>query len=421
MKILLIDDDSFALMLLQRQLQRAGSYAASLCSRARHAVDLLEAQPEAFDLVFCDLQMPDMDGIEFIRNLGRIGYRGGLVMVSGEDERILQTARKLAQAHSIQLIGTLHKPVSIDDLRQVLACVSAPCIATGGGGETTILPTNLKAAIAGGQLVNYYQPKVDLRSGALIGVEALVRWQHPQAGLVPPDRFICEAEKHGLMDGLTHAVLVAGLRQARQWRKAGLDLQLAVNISMENLAVLDFPDIVAGLAREAGVPLTRLVLEVTESRLMLDARAPLDIVARLRLKGVGLSIDDFGTGHSSLAQLRDMPFDELKLDRSFVNGVAGDDSLAAIVKAALVMARQLGMKSVAEGVEGRADWDFLQAHGCDVAQGYFIARPMLGCELPAWHCAWQQGVGELVKLPPAGHHEGVEPAPSSMQRAARCN
>ncbi len=402
MKTLLIDDDCFALLLLQQQLLHVGNGESRLCGRARDAVDLLRAQPTAFDLVFCDLQMPDMDGVEFMRHLGRIGYRGGLVLVSGEDGRILQTARRLAQAHRIELLGTLHKPVSIDRLRQVLACRTSQSATVPGADRMSYLPAELEAAIAGGQLVNHYQPKVDLRSGALIGVEALVRWQHPQAGLVHPDRFIGAAEEHGLMDGLTHAVLATALRHARQWRDAGLDLQIAVNISMDNLAALDFPDVVAGLAREAGIPLARMVLEVTESRLMKqDARAPLDIVARLRLKGASLSIDDFGTGHSSLAQLRDMPFDEIKLDRSFVNGVAGDTSLAAIVEATLAMARQLGMKSAAEGVEERADWDFLRTHGCDVAQGYFIARPMPPGDLPAWHTDWQQRAGALVQALPA--------------------
>lgn len=412
MKTLLIDDDCFALLLLQQQLQYLGNGEAKPCGRASDAVNLLEAEPGAVDLVFCDLQMPDMDGIEFMRHLGRIGYRGGLVLVSGEDDRILQTACRLAQAHRIDLLGTLHKPVSIDRLRQVLARSASRRGAAPGAGAAAFLPVDLEAAIAGGQMVNHYQPKVDLRTGALVGVEALVRWQHPQAGLVSPDRFITAAEEHGLMDGLTHAVLAAGLHQARRWREAGLDLQLAVNISMDNLAVLDFPDVAAGLAREAGVPLSRLVLEVTESRLMKDARAPLDIVARLRLKGVGLSIDDFGTGHSSLAQLRDMPFDEIKLDRSFVNGVAADASLAAIVQATLTMARQLGMKSVAEGVEDCADWDFLRAHGCDVAQGYLIARPMPAAELLAWHADWQRRAGAWVNTSPAAVENGMARAAS---------
>ena len=171
---------------------------------------------------------------------------------------------------------------------------------------------------------------------------------------------------------------------------------MAVNISMDNMAALDFPDLVSQWAHEAGVDLSSVMLEVTESRLMKDVRAPLDILTRLRLRRVGLSIDDFGTGHSSLAQLRDIPFDELKLDRSFISGAAEDSALRAIVEATLAMARQLGMKSVAEGVETRADWDFLRALGCDVAQGYFIARPMSGTDVLGWRMGWEQRRPELT-------------------------
>jgi EAL domain-containing protein (putative c-di-GMP-specific phosphodiesterase class I) len=261
-------------------------------------------------------------------------------------------------------------------------------------------PAELERALAAGELVNHYQPKVALATGELVGVEVLVRWQHPTAGLVFPDEFIATTEEHGLIDELTRAVLAAALRQGRLWHDAGLDLQLAVNVSMDNLAALDFPDVVARLAGEAGVALSRVVLEVTESRLMKDLRAPLDILTRLRLKRIGLSIDDFGTGHSSLAQLRDIPFDELKLDRSFVNGASGDPALRAIVEATLQMARQLGMKSVAEGVEEPADWELLRTLGCDVAQGYLIARPMPGSELPAWWQAWQPRRVELTRSAP---------------------
>ena len=169
---------------------------------------------------------------------------------------------------------------------------------------------------------------------------------------------------------------------------------------MDNLAALDFPDVVAQLADAAGVALPSLILEVTESRLMTDLRKALDSLTRLRLKRIGLSIDDFGTGHSSLVQLRDAPFDELKLDKGFVHGAGIDSSLRAIVEGTLGMARQLGMKSVAEGVEDRADWDFMRVLGCDVAQGYFIARPMLAIDLARWKTGWESRRRELTAAQP---------------------
>jgi EAL domain-containing protein (putative c-di-GMP-specific phosphodiesterase class I) len=238
-------------------------------------------------------------------------------------------------------------------------------------------------------LENHYQPKVALSSGALIGVETLVRWRHPKDGLVFPDQFISTAEEHGIIEQLTRAVLVSALRQARLWNDAGLRLHVSVNVSMDNLAALEFPDFVVHEADAAGVPVSSLVLEVTESRLMRDPLAALDILTRLRLKRIRLSIDDFGTGHSSLAQLRDIPFDELKVDRGFVHGAWGDDSLRAIVEASLNLAQKLGMTTVAEGIEDQADWDYLQSCGCDLAQGYFIAKPMRGPDLTRWLVSWQ--------------------------------
>jgi EAL domain-containing protein (putative c-di-GMP-specific phosphodiesterase class I) len=208
--------------------------------------------------------------------------------------------------------------------------------------------------------------------------------------MVPPDQFIGIAERYGLIDRLTEVVLTGALAQSRLWRDAGLTLRVAVNLSMDNLVNLSFLDYVVELALKAGVLPLQIVLEVTESRLMLDQRVPLEILTRLRLNRFRLSIDDFGTGNSSLAQLRDIPFDELKIDQSFVHGAWDNETQRAIFDASLGLARQLKMESVAEGVEDRADWNFVSQRGCDMAQGYFIAEPMPAEDLPAWLADWEE-------------------------------
>lgn len=391
MKTLLVDDDPFALKLLARQLALLGVSEVTSCDGAQPALDLLSMEKQDFDLVFCDLQMPGMDGVEFVRHLARIGYRGSLVLVSGEESRVLHSVQRLALAHGIAVLATLGKPVSPQQLSEVLTThLSGEPARQSRAVLGTVTVEDLGCAIEQAQLINHYQPKVHLATGALVGVEALVRWQHPILGMVYPDQFIGLAEDHGLMESLTRCVLRDALRQVKTCESVGLPLQMSVNVSMDNLAAVDFPERVAEAAAEEHVSPEILILEVTESRLMKDIRAPLEILSRLRLKRIGLSIDDFGTGHSSLAQLRDFPFDELKLDRSFVHGAAGDPALRAIVDATLTMAAQLGMKSVAEGVEDRQDWDYLSAAGCNVAQGYFIGRPMPGEQLVAWYEAWQQ-------------------------------
>lgn len=400
MKTLLLDDEPFALKILAHQLAGLGCTELVSCEHAREALAMLEIEQHDITLLFCDLQMPDLDGVEFVRHLARLGYAGSLVLISGEDERVVRTAHKLAEAHHIDVLGSVSKPVPVEMLRQLLARHAARGTSTARLPAAAPSADELATALNQGQLLLHYQPKVDLTTAALVGVEALVRWQHPHAGLVYPDQFIDLAEDNALIDRLTQAVLAAALAQSRRWTDDGLDLQMSVNVSMDNLADLQFPDTVARMAGEAGVALSQLQLEVTESRLMKDLRAPLDILTRLRLKRIGLSIDDFGTGHSSLAQLRDVPFDELKLDRSFIRGAATDQRLGAIVSGTLAMARQLGIKTVAEGVEERGDWDYLSALGCDIAQGYFVARPMPGTALPAWRDAWEARRAELTT--PAG-------------------
>jgi len=398
MKILLIDDEAFMLKLLAHQLAKLGFTQTQACDGGQAALALL-ATGAPVDLIFCDLQMPGMDGVEFIRHLvQRVGYQGALVLVSGEDQRILQSAERLAQAHRLNVLGVLAKPVAPEQLRRVLDAFGAGAAAAPRGADKTYGASELRRAIEEGELVNYYQPKVAVASGAVAGVETLVRWRHPRDGLVQPDQFIATAEQHGLIDALTRGVLDGALRQARLWRDAGLHLHVAVNVSMDNLGAVGFPDLVTEAAARAGVPLTDLVLELTESRLMTDRLAPLDILTRLRLKRIGLSIDDFGTGHSSLAQLRDIPFDELKIDRGFIHGAGADPSLKAIVGASCALARQLGMKIVAEGVEDRADWDFVRGAGCDLAQGYFIAEPMPGAALAGWVADWEARRGALAEM-----------------------
>lgn len=386
MKILLVDDEPFVLRVLTQQLNNLGLTDLHTHEHAHAALAEIEADPEAFELIFCDLQMPKMDGVEFVRHLARLEYSGDLVLISGEDTRILQTAERLAQAQRLHVLGSLRKPTTPDELREILKHSSA--VSPARAAAAPFDAAELQRAIASGELVNHYQPKVDLASGALVGVETLVRWQHPEAGLVFPDRFITTAEQNGLIEPLTQAVLAGALQQTRRWLDAGLDLHVAVNVSMESLTDLGFPDRVIEAAADARVPLDHLVLEVTESVLMRDPVAPADILTRLRLKHVGVSIDDFGTGHSSLVKLRDIPFNELKIDRGFVHGAAGDAALRTIVEASLGMARQLGIRPVAEGVEDQDDWDFLRAAGCDLAQGYFMGRPMPAGQLTEWLHEW---------------------------------
>lgn len=392
MTVMLIDDDSFILRVLTRQLrhlglQHWGLSKVSACTDGQKALEAIEHGNSRIKLILCDLQMPGLDGVEMLRKLSEMRYPGALILVSGEDDRILHAAERLARALRLKVLGVLRKPVTEQSLSELLDRLSRESDSSRASVQT-YSAAEVRNAIASEELINAYQPKVDVASGEVIGVEALVRWRHPRDGLLTPDHFIGIAEANGLMDDLTREVLSNALVQAVKWRQDGLDLSVAVNVSVKSLIHLDFPDYVAREAASAGVPLDRLKLELTESEVIRDVRTCLDILTRLRLKQIGLSIDDFGTGYSSLAQLRDLPFNELKIDYGFVHGACHDAERSAIVEASLNLARQLGINVVAEGAEDIDDWNYLRACGASQAQGYFIARPLPGAELPGWVATW---------------------------------
>lgn len=388
-RVLILDDEPFMLSLLSRLLASLGFAQVETSDNGRDALRRIEqgAHPH---VILLDLNMPDMDGAEFVRRLAEHAYTGSLVLVSGEQERVLHMAEKLFRAHRVDVLGHLAKPFTREGLTAIMDRASRHPAAEAATTRAPYPASALEAAIRDGELRNHYQPVVDVRTGAVVCVETLVRWQHPQDGLVMPDQFVGLAEELGLIDELTHAVVRAAFAQMREWRQAGINLRVAINVSMDNLTTIDFAERVSQAALEAGVAPRDVMLEVTESRLMLDQRAPLEVLTRLRMKRFGLAVDDFGTGHSSLSQLRDIPFDELKIDRTFVHDAWKDPTARAIYDASLALGKQLGMVVVAEGVEDENDWNLLRQTRCDLAQGYFIGRPMIADALPAWIEQWQQ-------------------------------
>jgi EAL domain-containing protein (putative c-di-GMP-specific phosphodiesterase class I)/ActR/RegA family two-component response regulator len=395
-KIVVLDDEPFMLRLLDRVLKNLGCKTITTCDNGLAALALLDMPDTRPDLILLDINMPHMDGVEFVRHLVERHYAGALILVSGEDERVLQSVEKLVRAHKITVLGRLSKPVSSQRLGGLIDQWMPPAKMLGKSLKKNYRVDELRTAMERGELLNYYQPKVAVLSGEVVGVESLVRWNHPQDGMVFPDQFISTAEHGGLIDKLTRIVLTQALAQARAWQDKGLLLRVAVNVSMDNLRALNFLDYVVNLTTLAGVPPQRMVLELTESSLMHDQRIPLEILTRLRLNRFCLSIDDFGTGNSSLSQLRDIPFDELKIDQSFVHGAWANETQRAIFDASLGLAKQLKMQSVAEGVEDRADWNFLRQRDCDVAQGYFISKPMQAQAFDAWLSDWEERCVHLI-------------------------
>ena len=246
------------------------------------------------------------------------------------------------------------------------------------------LLAELRRAISSDELVLHYQPKVALDTGDVVGMEALVRWQHPTRGLLPPDEFVPLAARTGAVADLTRWVLDAALAQQSSWSEQGIDLPVAVNLAAANIVDVTLPDAIAALLERHGVAGDRLECEISEHTVMSDPERAIDVLERLRALGVRLSLDDFGTGHSSLAYLKRLPLDEVKIDRSFVAGMAQDENDAVIVRSTIDLARNLGLVVVAEGVETEDVMLELAALSCDTAQGYHLSRPIPAAELTAW-------------------------------------
>jgi predicted signal transduction protein with EAL and GGDEF domain len=253
--------------------------------------------------------------------------------------------------------------------------------------ERPVLMGQLRRGIDRGELVVYYQPKVSIRTGRICGAEALVRWQHPTRGLLPPGQFLPAVENSGLIVPLTDQVIHKALAAVRQWRARGMYASVSVNVTARQVANLDLPSQIVDALALYSLPGDALVIEVTESCLMSDAVRARTVLSQLREAGVGLSIDDFGTGYSSFTHLRDLPMSEIKIDRSFVTTATGSAANAAIVKSTIELAHNLGLEVVAEGVETQACLDLLTDMGCDLVQGHLLARAMPASELLTWSTA----------------------------------
>ncbi|MEH6825985.1 MAG: EAL domain-containing response regulator [Motiliproteus sp.] len=381
--VYLIDDEPDMVELLTDVVELAGLTAQGY-TRASQFFKQVTAF-ETGSILVLDLHMPEMDGIEVMRRLAQMDNPPSLILISGHDTGVLHAAEKLARGRSLEIVASLSKPISLAVFQGLLEQHSVTCNAPRQAGAKAsarnITAAELNRAIAENQLVLHYQPQIEIATGALAGVEALVRWQHPDLGLIPPDRFIALAVQFGCMAELTNWVIDEAVRQEQRWQQAGLAVRVSVNISAVDITSLTLPEYLADLLADNRLDPTLLTLEVTESALMAELVTSLDILTRLRLKGIGLSIDDFGTGYSSLSQLHRVPFTELKIDLSFVANITDDDEARAIVKTCIILGHELEMHVVAEGVETQEQLNLLKRLGCDIAQGYLYSKPVMADEI----------------------------------------
>ncbi len=396
LKTLIIDDDNFILEQLKIFFANLNIGNIRFVNRPEEAINQIQQHKLPFDLIVTDLNMPEIDGITLMRLLSERNYQGLIILISGEDIRLLNSVAELGKAHKLNILGTLQKPFDEHDLKQLLeASQSLP-------GQT--LPPQVQSeqlteeAIRQGlkqnKLTLHYQPKVNLSNMSAFSFEALARWQLDEKKLLGPHLFIPVAERSELINELTDQVFKLATSQLAQWDAQGINCTVSVNFSMKSLERIDLPDTLVNFCHVSGIDPQRIIIEVTESAIMDQVAVALEVINRLHLKGFKLSIDDFGTGYSSIDQLKKLPFSEIKLDRSFVSNADNNSQAYAILESSISMGKKLGLSIVSEGVETQQDFDLLKKLGSDIAQGYLFSRPLPPESVSGWLDEWR-GLHEL--------------------------
>lgn len=380
-RVLIIDDDPRICRIIKRVADDL-----EIESFATDNPELFEPANLGFEpnVIFMDLQMPKIDGVELLRKLAEQHSRAAIIIISGMDKSVLETAEELGKSLGLNMAGFLIKPIDIDKIQEILEQHFEPA-SIQAHKAIQVTKEELAQAIERKELLVYYQPQVNLKLGKVIGFEALVRWQHPDHGLLFPDVFIPLAEQNkDLIRSLTYSVLNNVLQNKILKDELTSDLNVSVNLSAMMLSDLDLPDRVEKMFAKHDIDAGRLILEVTESGAMEEPSLTMDILTRLRLKNFKLSLDDFGTGFSSMVQLYRLPFTEIKVDKSFVMAAMTSKEAAAITRITVDLGHSLGLEVVAEGIEDKQTYDWLKSIGCDIGQGYYISRPVSAEHFIIW-------------------------------------
>ncbi len=380
--ILIVEDDPTCAAVAEGVCRRLGARRLRTCASAAAALAALQDTAVHYDVVLLDMMLGDADGLSALSPSAERPIAAALVPVSGKDARILDAASRLLATRGLSVCPPVRKPLTAAKLVQSLASG-----ATRHAAAPSALPqpdhATLRAALSAGELEPWFQPSCDLRTGAVLGVEMLARWRHGDGRLILPQHFIAGMEETGLIGPATELLMARAAGEIACLRAGGEPLGLGVNLAPRMLTDPELPDRLAELARAHGLPPRLITLEITESAIAREPLSLLDAMTRLRLRGFQLALDDFGTGASTLEQLRDLPFSELKIDRGFVTGAALDDNRRVILDSVTVMAKRLGLRVVAEGVETQQDLAVLRELPVDRVQGWLLGHPVDGAALHA--------------------------------------
>jgi EAL domain-containing protein (putative c-di-GMP-specific phosphodiesterase class I) len=374
-RFLVVEDHGFQRWVTGNMLEGMGAKHVYCAADGRAALEILAEMENRIDVIISDLDMPGMDGMEFIRHVGESRVPVSLIVASALDRSLVSSVEAMAKAYDVNLLGAIEKPATAKKLHALLLGF-APAKDRPPPPSDTVPAAEIAAGLHAGQFEAYFQPKVDIVTGRVKGAEVNARWRHPQRGLVMPSAFISVLESSRLIDALTEKMLKSGAASCRRWQEAGCTATVSVNLSLTMLSDTGLAERMRTIVVAEGIEPQQVIFEVTESAAAGHLGKALENLSRLRMKGFGLSIDDYGTGYSSMERLARVPFTELKIDKSFVQNADTVASNRAMLESSLEMAQKLRIVAVAEGVETQGQWNMLRDLGCPLAQGFFIGKPM---------------------------------------------
>jgi EAL domain-containing protein (putative c-di-GMP-specific phosphodiesterase class I)/CheY-like chemotaxis protein len=395
LRILVVDDQSHVRTFVRGVLAGLGIEQVVEAANGRAALEVLREPGRQFDLALVDLKMTDLDGVETIREMARLHARCAVAILSVEDSHVLDSAGSLAQLLGLRFLGAIQKPLTDRKLLPVLQRVverTRAASATPPG----IAPVEVRDALAAGQFQLVYDPQINIRSGECEGATAVLRWMHPQRGEIGWPEFrpaVDRTPDYARM--LADEALKQGMTASARWGAGGHPVGVAVPVSARAFDRLDFADRLEAMANALGASPAAVTLVLPVHGMPEHTVALIDVTTRLRLKGFGLAISEFGSGKTALDFIDQIPFREMHLDSGIVNGCASDEKKRAMVEASLALAKRLRLRSVAEGVANRDEWNLLADLGCDAAQGPFLARPADADELTVWVTRWMMTVSQM--------------------------
>ncbi|MFK3605290.1 hypothetical protein A7D21_13555 [Pseudomonas sp. AP19] len=402
LRVLVLEDHLFQRSVAVNLLKQLGCGEVLEAGNGTEALSVLQGAGSV-DVVVCDLQMEGMDGLEFIQRISATGQVGAIIVSSGLPGDVRRAVSQMGALLGVNMLGDTGKPLQVETLQLLLERALSTRRRTPQPSSSLELADEqqVRRALLEQQLQAYYQPKFDLHSGAVLGVEVLARWNHPFQGVLSPAVFLPAMERSGLMDDLLFCLMQQALVLQGQALSQGLALDLAFNLHAAQLADVELTARIKTLLATHQTPCASVTFELTESGLLEVPAVSLENLVRLRMMGCRLSIDDFGAGFSSLQRLCQLPFTEIKLDAEFVRGLLHEPRCRAVIGSTLALGQTLGMSVVIEGIETTEQHQALLALGCTQGQGYWHARPMNGVDLLRW---LQRSAGRPVSSNLAGAH-----------------